>query len=56
MPHRPNEITLKWIESKYARKTNRAVQIKIKCTSLAGVPEVLCPYVEPCAFLGVGGS
>ena len=23
MPHRPNEIAVKWIESKYARKTNR---------------------------------
>ena len=28
MPHRPNEIAVKWIESKYARKTYRVIQVK----------------------------
>ena len=28
MPRRPNEIAPKWIESKDARKTNCAVQVK----------------------------
>ena len=27
MPRRPKEIARKWIKSKYARKTNRAVQV-----------------------------
>jgi len=28
MPRRTNEIAVKWIESKYARKTNHAVQVE----------------------------
>ena len=28
MPHRPTEIAVNWIESKYTRETNRAVQVK----------------------------